>query len=115
MPLVIIKSLAPADSGALAPMLEDVRDSGARAIGDAPSNIWVMFEPLPPACYLQETRVPVVLIKAKSGRTRSSARPLWRRSPLQSGKACRSQLAAFGSTTTRSGRKTSDTGTKTWQ
>ena len=70
MPLVIIKSLAPADSGALAPMLEDVRDAGARAIGDAPSNIWVMFEPLPPACYLQETRVPVVLIKAKSGRTR---------------------------------------------
>lgn len=80
MPLLIIHSLPPADPSAVAPMLVDIRDSGARALRCSTDNVWVMFHALPPGCYLQgealadtpreRTHPPVVLAKMQAGRTR---------------------------------------------
>lgn len=80
MPLLIIHSLAPSDPAALPRMLADVRDSGSKALGCAPSNIWVMFHVVPPGAYLQgdgvpalapqpDSHPPVVIARAQVGRT----------------------------------------------
>ncbi len=79
MPLVTIKSLPPVDPTAIARLLTDVRDVGAAALRCATSNIWVMFEALPPGSYLQgdapattlqaTTHPPVVIVRAQAGRS----------------------------------------------
>lgn len=79
MPLLIIHSLPPADPQAIPRMLVDLRDSGARALGCPPTNIWVMFHAVPPGCYLQgdqpaqlpqaSSHPPVVILRVQQGRT----------------------------------------------
>ena len=78
MPLLMIHSLPPIDLDAIPRMLADVRDSGARALKCSPSNIWVMFNPVAPGCYVQgetpasvpqqDTHPPVVIARAQAGR-----------------------------------------------
>lgn len=79
MPLVTINSLPPTDSEAVPRMIADVRDSGAKALGCPASNIWVIFQPVPPGYYAQDggpasvpqkkTHPPVVVVRAQAGRS----------------------------------------------
>ena len=53
MPLVMIHAFAPADPDAVPRMIVDVRDAGAAALQCPRSNIWVMFQAVPPGWYVQ--------------------------------------------------------------
>ena len=70
MPIINIKSFPPSDSTAITRMITDVQSVGAKALKCAPSNVWVMFQPLLPDHYVQSEKYPpVVVIRAQAGRT----------------------------------------------
>lgn len=80
MPLVVIESLPPKDPSAIARMISDIRNMGAKAMECPTSNIWVIFRPVQPGYYAQgdqlatfpqsKSHPPIVIIRAHVGRTR---------------------------------------------
>jgi phenylpyruvate tautomerase PptA (4-oxalocrotonate tautomerase family) len=66
MPIVTIHALPPSGPDAIAQIISDIRDSGARALRCSPDNIWVMFQPTLPQ---EQGHPPVVEVRAQSGRT----------------------------------------------
>jgi len=79
MPIIFIKSLPPANLGTIPEMISEIRASGAKALRCPESNVWVVFQPVQPAYYVQaddpaiypndKTHPPLILVKAQSGRS----------------------------------------------
>jgi len=72
MPLVTIDYFEPKDPRVIASLFDKVRSEGAKALGCSTENIWVIFQPVRPSYYVQDSELtlsPIVTIKAQTGRT----------------------------------------------
>jgi phenylpyruvate tautomerase PptA (4-oxalocrotonate tautomerase family) len=71
MPLLNIQSLAPTEPAAIARMIQEVRDAGARALRCSADNIWVVFQAIETGQYShghEKSHPAIVVIRAQSGR-----------------------------------------------